>query len=347
MEVGLGLDAALQLTLEEQEILSREAALLGYSSIWTPDGVGNDAFQLCALRWKASTEVIEGGLGTGISVSPVAFRSPVSFASSAKILTNLTKGKFSLGIGTGGIYQPSVRKNLGFNTKSALAVMRDYLITIRKLLDGETVNYEGEAITLKQVSMGAPSDYKTPVLLGALGPKMLNLAGELADGAAMNWCDTERISWSREQVNEGAMSVGRDPNELKLVQYIRVCVDDDPTLARDGLARATIPYALRDKVPTARERQFAYRAHFERMGFAEELLFLDSIRNRNGSSEEVLKAFPDELLEAVGVSSNITNARDKFYNLADGLDTAIVRVVAAKPGLDSIRAVMQACAPNN
>ena len=130
MEVGLGLDAALQLTLEEQEILSREAALLGYSSIWTPDGVGNDAFQLCALRWKASTEVIEGGLGTGISVSPVAFRSPVSFASSAKILTNLTKGKFSLGIGTGGIYQPSVRKNLGFNTKSALAVMRDYLITI-------------------------------------------------------------------------------------------------------------------------------------------------------------------------------------------------------------------------
>jgi len=346
MEIGLGLDAALKLDLEEQETLSREAALLGYTSIWTPDGVGNDAFQLCALRWKATTDVIDGGLNTGISVSPVAFRSPVSFASSARVLTDLTKGKFSLGIGTGGIYQPSVRENLGFNTKSSLSVMRDYLITIRKLLDGEIVDYEGEAITLKQVNIGS-SNYKTPLLLGALGPKMLNLAGELADGAAMNWCDTERVAWSRDQINEGALSAGRDPNNLKLVQYIRVCVDDDPKIARDGLARATIPYALRDKVPTARERQFAYRAHFERMGFAEELLFLDSIRNRNGSAEEILDAFPDELLQAVGVSANETNARDQFYNLANGLDTAIVRVVAAKHGLDSIRSVMQACAPNN
>ena len=60
MEVGLGLDAALQLSLEEQETLSREAAMLGYTSIWTPDGIGNDAFQLCALRWKATSEIVEG-----------------------------------------------------------------------------------------------------------------------------------------------------------------------------------------------------------------------------------------------------------------------------------------------
>ena len=345
MEIGVGLDAALGLSFEEQETLSREAAEQGYTSIWTPDGAGNDGFQLCAIRWRASRDVVPEGLATGISVSPVAFRSPVSFASSAGTLSKMTGGRFSLGIGTGGIYQPATRRNLGFRTKSALAVMRDYLVTIRGLLAGETVDYEGEAVTLKGMRLGFDPSLRTPLLLGALGPKMLLLTGELADGAAMNWCNTERVAWSREQVNEGARSAGRDPAELKLVEYIRVCVDEDIEVARRGLARATMPYALRAKVPTERERQFAYRGHFERMGFAEELLELDAMRNRGASQDELLDAFPDELLKAVGVYATPGNARDAFLALAEGLDTAIVRVVAARPGIESARAVMQDCAP--
>jgi len=345
MEIGVGLDAALGLSFEEQEALSREAAEQGYTSIWTPDGAGNDGFQLCAIRWRASRDVIPEGLATGISVSPVAFRSPVSFASSAGTLSKMTGGRFSLGIGTGGIYQPATRRNLGFRTKSALAVMRDYLVTIRGLLAGETVDYEGEAVTLKGMRLGFDPSLRTPLLLGALGPKMLLLTGELADGAAMNWCNNERVAWSREQVNEGARSAGRDPSELKLVEYIRVCVDEDIEVARRGLARATMPYALRAKVPTERERQFAYRGHFERMGFAEELLELDAMRNRGASQDELLDAFPDELLKAVGVYATPGNARDAFLALAEGLDTAIVRVVAARPGIESARAVMQDCAP--
>ena len=345
MEIGVGLDAALGLSFEEQETLSREAAEQGYTSIWTPDGAGNDGFQLCAIRWRASRDVVPEGLATGISVSPVAFRSPVSFASSAGTLSKMTGGRFSLGIGTGGIYQPATRRNLGFRTKSALAVMRDYLVTIRGLLAGETVDYEGEAVTLKGMRLGFDPSLRTPLLLGALGPKMLLLTGELADGAAMNWCNNERVAWSREQVNEGARSAGRDPSELKLVEYIRVCVDEDIEVARRGLARATMPYALRAKVPTERERQFAYRGHFERMGFAEELLELDAMRTRGASQDELLDAFPDKLLKATGVYATPGNARDAFLALADGLDTAIVRVVAARPGIESARAVMQDCAP--
>jgi alkanesulfonate monooxygenase SsuD/methylene tetrahydromethanopterin reductase-like flavin-dependent oxidoreductase (luciferase family) len=345
MEIGVGLDAALGLSFEEQEALSREAAEQGYTSIWTPDGAGNDGFQLCAIRWRASRDVIPEGLATGISVSPVAFRSPVSFASSAGTLSAMTGGRFSLGIGTGGIYQPATRRNLGFRTKSALAVMRDYLVTIRGLLSGEIVDYEGEAVTLKGMRLGFDPSLRTPLLLGALGPKMLRLTGELADGAAMNWCNTERVAWSREQVNEGARSAGRDPAELRLVEYIRVCVDEDIEVARRGLARATMPYALRAAVPTERERQFAYRGHFERMGFAEELLELDAMRTRGASQDELLDAFPDKLLKATGVYATPGNARDAFLALADGLDTAIVRVVAARPGIESARAVMQDCAP--
>jgi alkanesulfonate monooxygenase SsuD/methylene tetrahydromethanopterin reductase-like flavin-dependent oxidoreductase (luciferase family) len=345
MDIGVGLDARLGLTLDEQEMLSREAAEQGYTSIWTPDGAGNDGFQLCALRWRASCDVVPKGLATGISVSPVAFRSPVSFASSAGTLSAMTGGRFSLGIGTGGIYQPATRRNLGFRTKSALAVMRDYVSTTRALLAGETVDYEGEAITLKGLHLGFDPSLRTPILLGALGPKMLHLAGELSDGAAMNWCNTERVHWSREQINDGARSAGRDPSELKLVEYIRVCVDEDINVARRGLAEATMGYALGAKVPTERGRQFAYRGHFERMGFANELLELDGMRNRGATQDELLDAFPDEILNAVGVFATPSNARDAFLALAEGLDTALVRVVASRPGIDAARAVMQACAP--
>ena len=345
MEIGVGLDARLGLSFEEQETLSREAAEQGYTSIWTPDGAGNDGFQLCALRWRASRDVVPEGLATGISVSPVAFRSPVSFASSAGTLSAMTGGRFSLGIGTGGIYQPATRRNLGFRTKSALAVMRDYLATTRALLAGDTVDYEGEAITLKGLRLGFDPSLRTPILLGALGPKMLQLAGELSDGAAMNWCNTERVHWSREQINEGARSAGRDHSELKLVEYIRVCIDEDIDVARRGLAQATMGYALGATVPTERGRQFAYRGHFERMGFADELLELDEMRNKNATQDELLDAFPDEILNAVGVYATPGNARDAFLALAEGLDTAIVRVVASRAGIDAARAVMQSCAP--
>ena len=83
MNIGLGLDFSLGMTFDDQQTLAREAAELGYTSLWTPEGAGLDSFQLCALRWRASADVVEGGIGTGIGVCPIAYRSPIAFAMSA------------------------------------------------------------------------------------------------------------------------------------------------------------------------------------------------------------------------------------------------------------------------
>ena len=86
LEIGLGLDASLNLSFGEQEGLSLEAARTGYTSLWTPEGIGQDAFQLCALRWAATRQESPEGLTTGIAVSPVMYRSPVAFAISVYLM---------------------------------------------------------------------------------------------------------------------------------------------------------------------------------------------------------------------------------------------------------------------
>jgi alkanesulfonate monooxygenase SsuD/methylene tetrahydromethanopterin reductase-like flavin-dependent oxidoreductase (luciferase family) len=345
MEIGVGLDGSLKLSFEDQAELSQEAARLGYTSLWTPEGSGQDSFQLCALRWSASRQVVPEGLTTGIAVSPVLYRTPVAFAMSGGTLSQLTGGRFIMGIGSGGAYRPRTRQSLGLSRMSALSLMRDYLVTVRGLVAGEEVYHRGEVITLRGVKLAISPPPRTPVYLGCLGPEMLRLAGELADGVCLNWCTPEQIAWSRERITEGAARVGRDPSQVKVVEYIRVCVDDDVDLARRSFARATMGYALGQRVPTERERGLGYRAHFERMGHAVELAELDQMRKRGASPEEVADAMSPDLLRRVGYYGPATGAGAAFRRLAKGLDTAVVRVVASRPGLDSVYAAMRACRP--
>ena len=338
-QIGLGLDFSLGMSFEDQRTLAREAAELGYQSLWTPEGAGLDSFQLCAIRNQAS------GLATGIGVCPIAYRTPMAFAMAAGTLSAISGGAFRLGIGSGGIYRADARRQLGLPRRSTLGVMREVTSAVKELLAGESVTIQGEAVRYDGVQLGFQPP-PTPVLVGALGPQMIRLGGEVGDGAVLNWCDPERVSWSRERLNEGAARAGKRPEDVQLVEYIRICVDDDVETARMSYARSMLGYALGQSVPSDRLRKFAYRAHFERMGFTDELASLDDMRRAGASADEVAAAASEELLTRVGYYGPASAAKAAFETLADGLDTAIVRVVAAKPGLEAIRAVMRACAPN-
>ena len=346
MEIGVGLDPTLGLSWAQQREVSQEAARLGYTSIWTPEGNGQDSFHLCVQRWQATTGVVPEGLTTGIAVSPVMYRTPLSFAMEGGTVSEITGGKFIMGIGSGAAYRPQARAMLGVGQMSALTLMRDYLTVVRSLVRGERVDYEGAATTLKGMRLAMRPAPNTPVYLGALGPRMLELSGELADGASLNWCTPEQIAWSRERIADGAQKAGRDLSEINVAEYIRICVDDDVDAARIALTKAIMGYALGQSAPSDRERRLGYRAHFERMGFTDDLAALDEMRTNGASSDEVADAFPPEILSSVGYFGEAGGAAAAFKRLSEGLDTAIVRVVAARPGVDSTLAVMRACRPD-
>ncbi len=341
MEIGIGLDQGLGLSFPDQREVVRQAAQWGYTSAWTPAGLSRDAFQLCAYWSTQTTDIVPGGMATGVSVIPVATWSAPVLAAMAGTVGDLTNGRFVLGVGAGNAFYEEPQARLGLPTYPPLQLMREYLVTLRQLLAGERVEYEGKIVKLDSVQLGFRPPH-VPIYLAAMGPQMLQLAGELADGVALNWCTPDHIAWSRSHIAEGAQQAGRNPSQVRVAEYIRICVDEDEEAARRALAKAVMGYAL---VQRGRSKALGYRAHFTRLGFDQTLTELEARRDRGASEMELIDALPRELLRQMGYFGPPSGAAAAFRRLAEGLDVAIVRVVAARPGLESILAVLRACRP--
>lgn len=229
------------------------------------------------------------GLPVGISAVPASGRPAEFYAQETAGLWNDTGGRFTLAVGSGQL-------------PHSAHTMPPYLLELRRRLP--------------------PS---SPLYLAALGPLMLRLAAEQADGVALNWCTAEQVAWSRQQLT-GAARVARRPVP-SVIEYIRTAVDPDAGLAQRTVGAAALPYALR--VP-------AYRRHFERMGFSEEL------RRIEASDGAPSPAF----VGAIGAAGAPGEARARFDRLANGLDLPIVRVLVVRPGdAESARRVLEECRP--
>ena len=249
------------------------------------------------------------GLATGIAVAPLSTWSIEHLAAVSKETAGRCRGRFTLGVGAGRLAEAPIR------------VMRDAIAELRTRLAG------------------------LPIYLGALGPQMLRLAGERYDGAALNWCSTEQVEWSRQRVEAGARAAGRDPAEVKIHEYIRICVDEDEQAARIAFAKMVMTYAL---ARPGADKTKGYRAHFSRMGFDRTLTDLESRRAKGVSEDELAQAFPVTLLRRIGYWGRPEGAREAFLRLAEGLDIAIVRLVPARrTDLTAVRLAMRACAPKS
>jgi 5,10-methylenetetrahydromethanopterin reductase len=345
MMIGVGLDARLGLPFDQLRAAAREAERLGFESLWTPAGGVPDSFHVCAA-WSQDTS-----LRTGISVVPaVRMWTPPGLAVQAATLALLSGGRFVLGLGTGG-YGPGFWASAGLPDRP-IAVMRAYVTEVRALLAGEQVT-ASPVVTRAGASPGAPGWPQSaslgrqdlppaPVYLAALGPQMLRLAGEAADGALLNWATPERIAVSRLAVDAGAARAGRDPGTVPMTMYIRVCIDDDAAAARQAFGTQVLGYAMgRPGIP----QDAGYRGLFTQMGFGGELSELEQRRDRGAAMPDLVAAASDEMLQAVGYYGPAGPAPAALARLSTGLDEAIVRIITARPGLDPVVHAMTALTP--
>ena len=339
MEIDVGMDS-LGLPYDSSAEIAADAARLGYGRIWV--GSVADPFQTCALRWSQTRAVVPGGVGTAIGVIPVGMRTPADLAQSAAALSELTGGRFVLGVGAGTVYEPTYRRAWGVEEQSSLALVRAYLQTVRAFQAGESVTYRKAGLRYDGALLAA-APVATPLYVGAAGPQMITLAGELADGLYLSWCTPDAVSRARARIADGATRAGRDPDQVTLAASARVCVDNDEDTARRALAAALLPYVA-GWGGGARPR--AFRAGFERMGFAAEMAEIDRLSDSGKERAEVIDAFPERMLRGLGYFGPAAGAADAVRRQVAGADTAVVRVVPARPGAAAVRAVLEACQPS-
>ena len=330
--------ARIAVRLENDPQLSpqdfREMATLaegrGYEMVWVPEGAGRDSLtQLTFLA--AHTERIK--LATGIL--PIYYRTPMLTAMSAAGLGTLSQGRFVLGLGVG--HPPSVEGAHGIPFERPLTRMRETITIVRGLLRGEPVTYDGRVFnTAGSAGLGAAAPAEpVPVYVAALGPQMLELAGELADGVLLNWPAARHLEPAIRHLRRGAAKAGRDPAEIDIAGYVRVAVAEDESALTE--ARASLQLQIARYAGNA-----FYRNFFQDTGFAGEMAAAEAAMQR-GDSQAAANAISREMQDQVAIVGRPEDCRAEIEKRrALGLQLPVVAPFTVGDARDSYQQVINA-----
>jgi F420-dependent oxidoreductase-like protein len=229
MRLGLSLGYQTAWTTPADHLaMAREADRLGFSVVWGAVAYGSDAPTM--LAWIAGqTERID--IGAGIMQIPA--RAPAMTAMTAATLDALSGGRFRLGLGVSG---PQVSEGwYGVRFGKPLARTREYVEIVRAALARETVSFDGEFHTLplpdgpgKALKLGFhPVRSDVPIYLAAVGPKNLELAGEIADGWLAVFFSPQYAADSLAAIAAGRAKVGKTLDGFDVVPSVPVVIGDD------------------------------------------------------------------------------------------------------------------------
>jgi len=277
----------------------RLAESLGYESVYTTHIAGRDSLTVLT-RYATVTEKVR--LGTG--VLPIFSRTPASCAQTAATIDEISGGRFVLGLGVS--HKITVENWFDSKIEKPVAQMREYASICRAILDGETPP-EGEFFKTRFAFMGYPPRPHIPIYIAALSPKMLQLAGEIAQGVMLWLCNPDYI---REtvvpEVTKGRERAGKPLDGFDIVAAVPTAVTDDPDAARNAFRKDLIPYA---SLPF-------YRKMLERSGFGEDLAAFDE-GMAAGDVPKAIAGLSDELLASLAGIGSADDARAKVGEYRD------------------------------
>jgi F420-dependent oxidoreductase-like protein len=208
-------------TLDESVRRARIVEEHGYESLWTTQlPTARDA-SLVLAAYAAATRKIK--LGTG--VLPIYTRHPTAMAQMAATVDELSGGRFILGIGVS--HKVTVESMWGLQLQSPVDAMREYLTIVRESMRTGASSFDGKYFTAHW-SYSGPRRDDLPIMISALNPKMLELAGELADGVVLYMCPPRYIADEViPRVKAGRERAGKPMDGFEIVAAIDVCATDD------------------------------------------------------------------------------------------------------------------------
>lgn len=304
--------------------VARRAEELGYTSFWTAETTGPEAFSVLAAAGAAAPTL---GLGTGVLA--LQLRTPMVVAMAGATLQALhPNADIVLGVGISSPVVTSKWHGVPYGERP-LARVREYVTLVKECLTGESVSFKGDFYECSRFRLGVRLGEKRPkVVIGALNPAMLRLAGEVADGVLLNYLSASHVPWSVERVREGEAHAGRPAGSATVYGYVHVGVCE----REDGIepARRDLwSYAVVD----------AYARNFERAGFTDVVAEIRA-RHEAGDRDGALAAVTDEFVDAIDIMGDAAHVRASVQAYVDGgLD---VPVVMPLPWGPDRRAVIEA-----
>ncbi len=299
--------------LAEHRSWYEELSELGYTDLWSSEADGTDAFTPLALAAAWAPD-----LRLGTAIVPAYTRGPALLAQSVAALAEAAPGRFVLGIGTSSEVIVERWNDLRFDKPYQRT--RDVVAFLRRALRGERVDEELETFTVRGFRLGRPPAIVPPILVAALRPGMLRLAGRDGDGAIVNWL-------AADDVPRVVQEIGAD---REVVARIFVCPSEDAEAVRYQARRLIAAYLT---VPV-------YAAFHEWLGRADQLRGLWDAWAA-GDRKAAAAAIPDEVVDALVIHGSPAEVRAEVGRYVTNGVTTPALAVLPLAGVDQRTAVRE------
>jgi probable F420-dependent oxidoreductase len=291
--------------------------------IWMAETRGPDALITAAILAN------EFPLEVGTAIVSVSARTPATLAIAVADVAELSQGRpVHLGLGAGG--QVIVEGWHGVSFRGSVGRVRDTIAILRQAFAGERTDHHGEQQTSSGLRLAKPPGPGQVVLyVGGMGPKMLRLASEVADGLILTWVSPRIVSTRFDELREAERALGREPRSVRVVARVYVAVTDDVSSVRQGVRNELVEYIVSPP----------YAIYFRSVGFAGEVdavIAAFARGDRAGTAAGVSDYMLDELLVA-GSAGAVREALRKY--IAAGADDVLVQAVPPQRGGDPIATI--------
>jgi probable F420-dependent oxidoreductase len=312
------------LALPEQAELLRALPGWGYTDAWSSETAGADAFTSLALA-----ALTEPRLRLGTAIVPVFTRGPALIAQSAASLAALAPGRFSLGLGTSSPVIVEQWNGIAFDQPYRRT--RDVLRFVRAALAGEKVSGSFDTLTSAGFRLEQPPAEPVPILLAALRPQMLALAGREADGVILNWL-------AATDVPQCLAALGSPANPAsRIVARIFVCPTSDADHARAVGGRLIAAYL---SVP-------AYAEFHRWLGRGPELERMWQ-HWQAGERAAAVEAVPEDLIDELVLHGSPDRCREAVRRyVRAGVQTPVIALLPSPETAtaDGLAAVLEGLGP--
>ncbi len=310
--------------------LARTANARGFHTILAGEVNGPDVFALLSAVCAVAPDA---RVGTGIV--PTTTRSLPSLAMAFAALASLAPGRILAGLGVSS--RTVVEDWHGRPFPPPIAFMREFVPAFRAALAGERLELESAHLRIRGFRLTLQPEAPVPVMLAAMNPRMLRLAGAFGDAVQLAWCPPDEVPALVEHVRAGAVEAGRDPDEVEVVASFFGYAGPRIEVALERYRRFVLAYAL----------QGTHRAAFvASIPEIEEAARRWSVGDRAGALRLVDEAAVHRLC-AIGAQA----VGDRAVALrAAGADTPVLLPAGAEPGdfegsLASVNALAEALGP--